>query len=120
VRLRFRVSLDEEYVELRVVAGERTFDLGARAWHGVLLALARARRADQGDASLPATAQGWVYKDDLLRQTGIAEALLNLHIFQARKEFERIGVEDAAAVVERRAPTRQLRVGVAAIEEERI
>ena len=119
LRLLFRVSLDEEHIELIVSAGTRSFDLGARAFHGVLLALARARREDEKNSALPETAHGWVYKDDLLKEVGIAESLLNLHALQARREFEKLGVVDFYDIVDRRRAGK-LRLGVARPDEEKI
>ncbi len=66
--LRFTVSRDEEFIEVSAVAPGHTVELGARAHHGVLLALARARLEDQQEAArapaasrLPETSQGWLY-----------------------------------------------------------
>ncbi len=115
LRLRFAVSRDEEHVELRAIAGERELDLQARAHHYLLLVLARRRVADER-AGLPDAAQGWIHHDELLAMLRIDDGHLNLSIHRARSQLGRLSVADAAALVERRQSTRELRLGVRHIE----
>ncbi len=113
-RLSFRVSSDGEHVEIDIqgVGWERA--LGARAHNDVLLALARARLADQRERSqLPEADQGWVYGDELCRMAGISPSALDLHVFRARRQLAEAGVHNAGQIVERRPATKQLRLGVA-------
>ena len=119
LRLRFRVSLDEEHIELVARSGDETFDLGARAFNCVLLALARGRMEDRREGRLAEPAQGWMRKEDVLREAGVSESLLNLHVFNARQEFARLGVSDPVQIVDR-SRRGKLRLGVAEVEEERI
>ena len=114
--LRFRVSRDEEHVELTAHEGERELDLGARAHHHVLLVLARQRLRDQSDESLPETSRGWLYQDDVARMLAIDEPRVNVDIYRARKQLAKAGALAPVAVVERRAGTRQLRIGTGRIE----
>lgn len=116
VALRFQVSLDEEHVALTVVHGERALALGARAHHHVLLVLARARLEDLRDPSLPETARGWLYQDDLLKMLAVDEGRLNTDIYRARRQLGAAGVAGAGGVVERRSATRQLRLGTERVE----
>lgn len=119
LRLRFRVSLDEEHIELIARSGDETFDLGARAFNCVLLALARGRMEDRREGRLAEPAQGWMRKEDVLREAGVSEALLNLHVYNARQEFARLGVSDPVEIVDR-SRKGKLRLGVTEVEEERI
>ena len=123
--LRFSVSRDEEYVALTARSIHRDLDLGARAHHAVLLALARSRLEDQQDppptpagraGTSPDSAHGWVYLDDLARQLGLDEQHLNVAIFRSRRQLSEAGILGAASIVERRRPTRELRIGVSRIE----
>ncbi len=114
--LRFRVSRDEEHVELTAREGERDLDLGARAHHHVLLVLARQRLRDQSDDGLPETSHGWLYQDDVARMLVIDEPRVNVDIYRARKQLAKAGALDPVGVVERRAGTRQLRIGTGRIE----
>lgn len=123
--LRFAVSRDEEYVALTARTPHRELDLGARAHHAVLLALARARLEDQqqakpASASRAPTAQdsqhGWVYLDDLARKLALDEQHLNVAIFRSRRQLAEAGIQGAASIVERRRPTRELRIGVSRLE----
>lgn len=112
ITVRFGVSLDEEHVTawLRTPTGER--DLGARAHLTTLLALARARQADAANGVAP-EGQGWVYQDEFAKRLGIDVALLNLHVFRARRQLADCGVEGAPDLVERRPAALQLRWGAA-------
>ena len=121
--LQFSVSRDEEYVALTARGDHHTIDLGARAHHAVLLSLARSRLADRkarGAAaergSSPESSEGWVYQDDLARELAIDETHLNVAVFRCRRQLAEAGIVGAASIVERRRPTRELRLGVARIE----
>ena len=92
--------------------GDRRFDLKSRAHHYLLLTLARARISDADDPDLPATARGWLYQDDLARMLRLDDNAIYLAVFRARKQLKKAGVSRAASLVERRAGTRQLRIGV--------
>jgi len=113
VTLRFRVSSDEESVELLVVHGARTIDLKARSHHYTLLVLARARLRDR---ALPDERQGWVLQSDLLRMLRIDANHLHLDIYRLRCQLGEAGFADAARVIERRVGIRALRIGVARLE----
>lgn len=113
ITLRFGVSRDEEYVELVALHGRRAIDLKARSHHHTLLMLARARLRD---SSLPPDHQGWVHQSDLLELLHVDAAHLYLDIFRLRQQFDEARIVPAARIVERRAGTRQLRVGVGRVE----
>jgi pSer/pThr/pTyr-binding forkhead associated (FHA) protein len=118
--LHFRVSLDEEHVELTVEVGGRRHPLGSRSHHYLLLVLARLRQQDAGDASLPGTAQGWVGQEELIKMLGAREGGLHTSVFRARAELSELGITDAAGLVERRKGSRQLRLGVGRVTVEAI
>ncbi|MEZ4449850.1 MAG: FHA domain-containing protein [Nannocystaceae bacterium] len=113
--LRFAVSRDEEYVELTARTGDRVLDLQARAHHYPLLLLARRRLADV-ESGLGIDEQGWIRQDELLRMLRVDDNHLNISIHRARAQLGKAGVLDAASLVERRTGTRQLRLGVSAVE----
>ncbi len=114
--LHLRVSRDEEYVEvtLRTPAGERT--LAPRSQHYVLVTLARCRLEDARAGATPASEHGWLYVEDLLRMLGTTRQKLNLDVFRIRRQLADAGVTDAHRIVERRATTQQLRLGIGEIE----
>jgi hypothetical protein len=112
VHLQFRVSADEEHVELAVRVGERRIDLKARAHHYPLLVLARARLADRA-AGVPDGEQGWPPQDRLLQMLKVDAGYLHLSIHRIRLQFTQAGVPDPARVVERRLGAGLLRLGVA-------
>jgi hypothetical protein len=118
--LRFQVSRDEEYVALTARSGGKLVDLGARAHHLVLLMLARSRLEDRArraqDPTLQESAEGWVYQDDLAKKLGMDETHLNVAVFRCRRQLGEAGIAGAANIVERRRPTRELRLGVKDIE----
>jgi hypothetical protein len=108
----FRVSRDEEHVELAASGMGSRIDLKARAHNYTLVVLARARLEE---SHLPEGSQGWIYQDELCKMLGIDDAKLNLFVFRARKQLSAMGVEGSAGIVERRVGTRQLRLGVSDI-----
>lgn len=123
LRLCFAVSRDEEYVTLTAHGQGQSIDLGGRAHHFLLLTLARARLDDEppsgaepaGEA-LPESARGWIYQEDLARMLGLDEPHLNVTIFRCRRHLAAAGIRGAASVIERRRPTKQLRLGVRSVE----
>jgi hypothetical protein len=116
IALRFRVSLDEEHVEVDLLHRGRAISLGARGFHYPLLLLARARLQDQGQANLPASAHGWILSDTLQRMLRVDANRLSVDLFRARKQLADLGVEGAQHLIERRVEARQLRLAVANLQ----
>lgn len=85
MELLFHVSLDEEHTFLQVRYDGKTFDLGERIHHFLLLTLARRRQADRERRIDPAE-QGWIEIDDLSRMLGLEVSHTNIQIFRARKQ----------------------------------
>lgn len=112
--LYFRVSRDEEHVELQVTWSGRTFNLGSRGHNYLLLTLARRRLADAAEA-IPEGGCGWIYQEDLAHDPSMAPPQLNIDVFRVRQQFASIGVVDAANIIERRPRTKQLRIGTSDI-----
>ena len=117
--LRFRVSSDEEFVELSLLHEGGELALRPRAHHYVLLTLARARLKDAAEGGRPAD-HGWLYAEELARMLGVDDMHLNTDIYRARKQLGSRGVQGAAGLVERRRSTRQLRLGVERARVERL
>lgn len=115
LRLDFAVSSDEEYIELTAHLGGESHKLPSRAHHEALLALARHRLEDAGAGGSPAE-HGWVYSDALQKELRWSSNQLYVGIHRARKELESRGLLDASALIERRTTTRQLRLGVSALQ----
>jgi hypothetical protein len=121
--LRFAVSRDEEYVALTARGDHHVIDLGARAHHNVLLMLARSRLEDRkargvapGERGAQESSEGWVYQDELADKLAIDETHLNVAVFRCRRQLAEAGIIGAASIIERRRPTRELRLGVSRIE----
>jgi len=108
-QLRFAVSMDEEHVQLSVAVGTRLVELPPRAFHYLLLLLARQRLTD---AELPASEQGWVLVEQLMDQLKASRQKLNLDVSRARRQLAEAGIEDAVTLIERRPQASQLRIGV--------
>jgi hypothetical protein len=112
LELEFRVSRNEEQVDLCIVhAGQRSA-LKPRAHTYLLLTLARLRLQDQADAALPVSSHGWVEQARLLKMLAQNLPQLTLDIYRARRQFSDAGVVDSAQLIERRATSRELRLGV--------
>jgi len=112
----FSVSRDEEYVALTARGDRHVIDLGARAHHSVLLMLARSRLEDRKARSGSDSSEGWVYQDDLAGKLAIDETHLNVAVFRCRRQLAEAGILGAAGIIERRRPTREVRLGVSRIE----
>lgn len=113
IRLQFRVSSDEETVELHARHPGGMLNLKIRVHHYPLLLLARMRLRD---APLPAHRQGWIEQSELLRLLRCDSDRLYIDIFRSRRQLAEAGVADAARLIERRPGTALLRIGVASLE----
>jgi hypothetical protein len=114
-KLHFAVSRDEEFVELTLERSESRTALGSRSHNYLLLMLARARLADRA-ANIPESSCGWTYKEQLADGLSMTLQQVDGEVFRIRKHFASHGVEEAGAIIERRARTRQLRIGIRDIE----
>ncbi len=113
--LGFRVSPDEEHVDVTLSTGAVERPLRPRSHHYLLLTLARERLAD-AERATPARAEGergWVTEERLASMLRLDRQTVKVQIHRARQELAAHGVPDAAGIVERRAGTGQLRIGVA-------
>lgn len=111
-RLSFCLSRDGEHLTAQLEQGGQTVQLEYRAHLFLLLELARARLADAAQKDLPATEHGWVYIDDLLTKLRVPDTHLNIWAHRARNQLIKCDVRGAGALLERRAGTRQIRIGV--------
>lgn len=123
-QIRFRVSLDEEHVQVTLETHQGAREISQRAFHYMLLVLARQRQEDQA-LSIPEGDSGWMYADELARKLGIEINALNQHVHRARraagpvkgKPESELSFSDAHELIQRRGG--QIRLGVADIVIER-
>lgn len=108
MELLFSVSQNEEYVHLRIRAGDQDHDMGARQHHFLLLTLARHRLAEAAQGE-PEISCGWLDQEDVAHDPSMAQARLNLSVHRIREQFARVGVLDFGSIVQRRL--RQIRIG---------
>ena len=108
ITLRFLVSRDEEHVDALLVYRGLERRLPARAYHYMLVTLARLRNED---TTSPPAERGWVHREDLCRMLAIDNNKLNVDIFRARKQLAGMGVMGAAGLIERRS-SGHVRLGV--------
>jgi hypothetical protein len=106
--LEFSVSLDEEHVQLRAIIDKGIVSLGARAFNGALLALARRRIQEATNVS--PDERGWIYADELRAQLRLDREALNLQLWRAMQALTKIGLP-GERLIERRLDSQQLRVG---------
>ena len=116
LRLRFRVSADEEHVGLWVASPDGFKDLGIRSCYYLALTLARQRLTDQADGLLE---HGWVELPTLLKQLPDYSNLrhLNVDIFRLRQCIARARPGLQSQIIERRR--KQIRIGTEKLEIER-
>ena len=112
VTLEFVVSRNEEQVDLTIVHAGKRIGLRPRAHSYLLLTLARLRLQDQEQGELPPSSHGWIEQSRLLKMLATTPAQLALDIYRARRQFSDAGVVDSAQLVERRASSKELRLGV--------
>ncbi|MBX2798160.1 MAG: FHA domain-containing protein [Myxococcales bacterium] len=117
LRLSFRVSGDEEYVELDVLQQGRVHQVGANTFNYLLLVLARERLAD---AERGTSDPGWLHQEELSRKLGLHDTTIYTQIHRARTRLAKLGVAHAASLVERRQRTRQLRIGTHSLDVHRL
>jgi hypothetical protein len=111
LELHFSVSSDEEHVEIVAASPGKLQHLGSRSHNYLILELARRRAAD-ADSKLPETSCGWIYQDELCERLRVDVARLNVDVYRIRKQFAHLELLDPATIIERRARTKQLRLGV--------
>lgn len=111
-QLSFAVSRDGEHVTAKFTQAGVSTELEYRAHLFLLLQLARARIADAAQAHLPSSEHGWMYRDEVLSALAIDETHLNIWVYRARRQFMEANIPGAGTVLERRAATRQLRIGI--------
>lgn len=114
LQLRFKVSLDEEHIEIEARFAGRTLKMDHRAHSYLLLTLARERLAAEAD--LPLAEHGWRYQDELSERLGMPGPQFNMAVFRARQQFRDAGLPGADELIERRRGSGQIRLGVAALE----
>lgn len=103
----FRVSSDEESVEVDLLCEGRVVPLGARSAFYLLLTLARLRREQQGSA-----AAGWVHWTELAKMMDTEQSEINVWVHRIRERFAEAGVVRPGSIIERRHRVGQLRIGV--------
>ncbi|MDC0743586.1 FHA domain-containing protein [Polyangium mundeleinium] len=118
VVFRFRVSRNEEYVEITLLHPAGDVLVPTRSHHYLLLTLARARR-DDSEAGAARDAAGWRERDELCRMLMMDEYRLNVDVCRARKQLAAAGIAGSANVVERRVGSGRLRLGTPQIKIER-
>lgn len=116
VGLRFLVSRDEERVDITVVCPDKEIRLPSRSHHYLLVTLARARLAD---ARKPPAERGFLACSELCRMLATDELRINVDVHRARKQFAAMGLRGAADIVDRRAGTGRIRLGVSRVEVRR-
>lgn len=116
--LHFFVSSDEDFVELTVEQATRMVPLGSRAHNYLLLTLARHKLAELA-AGLPESSSGWMDKDRLADGLRISPAQVDGEVFRIRKHFASHGLPESATILERRARTKQIRLGPVQVRVDR-
>jgi FHA domain len=86
----FKVSQNEEHVQLALLAKDTHIDLGERSHHYGLLTLARKRLLD-AQQGFDALSQGWISTDRFAAMLGVEEKHANMLLHRARLQFTRQG-----------------------------
>lgn len=113
IALRIDVSPDEERVDVVLRAGVVERALPSRGHLYVLAILARLRKR-AAEERVHETEQGWITPAALERLLRTSRNHLHVCFHRIRQDHTAAGVVDAAGVIERRATTGEVRLGVAA------
>lgn len=114
--LRFRVSLDEEHVDLWVRTPDASVAIPSRAHHYTLVTLARQVLADRA-AGIDDADVGWVATQTLCQQLRLQRGAVYTHLYRARKQLTEAGFPGLAErLVEHRTEATQLRLGLTRLE----
>lgn len=116
--LHFLVSLDEDFVELTLEYPHRSVALGSRAHNYLLLTLAR-HKLSELSTGIAEDSAGWMDKDQLAAGLRITPTQVDGEIFRIRKHFASHGLQESAAIIERRSRTKQIRLGLARVRVDR-
>lgn len=111
-QLIFNVSPDEEHVEIVFQSGVERHVLAHRSHSYLLLLLARVRLDDQQSETTTSAEQGWIETKELASMMRSSNEQVNLWIWRAREQFERVSADLASRLVERRPTLGLLRLGV--------
>jgi len=114
-QLDFKVSADEECVELAIQSGGRTHVALHRSHSYVLLLLARERLRDQELGYAQPSEHGWIETRELARMLSTTSEQVNVWIWRAREQFSKIDSALAQCLVERRPTLGQLRIGIGSL-----
>ncbi|GLS26396.1 FHA domain-containing protein [Marinibactrum halimedae] len=88
-QLQFTASQNEEHIRLSIQHNDQCIDLGERTHHYLLFLLAK-QRINDADNFIQTSEQGWLDKDLLCKDLGVAEEHLNILIFRFRKQINAI------------------------------
>jgi len=113
--LEFQVARGEDQVDLTIVHSSRRIPLRPRAHTYLLLTLARLRVRDQAESALPETSHGWVYQEELVKMLASSPTQVGVDVYRARRQFAESGVVNAPQIIERRATSHEVRIGVASL-----
>jgi len=114
--LRFRVSRDEEHVDLWVHGAGEGFEIPSRAHHYTVVTLARQLLADRA-AGISEPDAGWMSTQSLCRLLRLQRGAVYTHLYRARKQLIAAGFPGVAErLVEHRTEATQLRLGVSRVE----
>jgi hypothetical protein len=115
LQLHFRVSSDEEHVEVKAeLAGNETL-VPSRVHHYLLLTLARCRLAEMKQNPEATATHGWVHPEQLSKMLRKSALHINVEIYRARQQFAELGFAGAVKIIERRRDTGEIRLGCAGL-----
>lgn len=117
--LHFGVSQNEEQVEVAVAVGNTNVALPPRAFHYVLLTLARIKQRALEDGIDPERS-GWVHVSELARLLRSDATYVNLCVHRLRRQLAELGIPPAIPVIQRRQTQGELRLGPVSIEIRRL
>jgi hypothetical protein len=115
LHLHFRVSADEEHIEVSAEVGGQQTLVPPRVHHYLLLVLARCRLSEMHSHPDATATHGWIHQEQLSKMLRKSALHINVEIYRARQQFAELGFAGAAKLIERRRDTGEIRLGCAGL-----
>ena len=102
-------SLDEEKIEVRLLAASHRVVLDPRSHHYMLIVLAR-HALEQRAAGVSVVEAGWLDAAALANMLKVPRGSLNVHIHRIRRQVQAAGIFDGKDILQRMPGTHEIRL----------
>ncbi len=115
VQLLLILDSDDSARDIHLLHEGRVMPVTSRASSNLLVRLAMARQADNKANGIDADEAGWLDQPQLQVEFDLTGNAFNVAVHRLRNVFSRAGLTESSGVIERRARSGQVRIGIADI-----